>query len=348
MIWHKNIPSSVSVFIWRLLHNYVPTDDNLIRKGFKLASKCHCCYHVEVYCMFFCRVFLAGATCGGYRGGFLAVLVASLLQLWVVRNDFIWRFLPARLSFSGLEFSLRTMMLVLGELSQGSTKRGGELPPQQGGEACTSSLPPKPGLLENLLPFSLLLGNGREPLLFHHSLVTAENLTPFSPLIGDGREPLFLRQRTAFPPTENRFLLFHHSPVKAENPSTDWSLHTRLTRRWAKRERRRTRLSPWETSVISSLNPSQDLSFSPNLNLSLTLTLSPRVSVSLYACNSKIMSVWPRIHAISKLCRSFCAFITTGKLAITGVFSGGQDFAANSGGHSGVYYDGTLPADLPA
>ncbi|KAL0925784.1 hypothetical protein M5K25_004154 [Dendrobium thyrsiflorum] len=39
---------------------------------------------------------------------------------------------------------------------------------------------------------------------------------------------------------------------------------------------------------------------------------------------------------------------TTGKLVITGVVSGGNNFAANSGGHSGVYYDGTLPAYLPA
>ncbi|KAL0924108.1 hypothetical protein M5K25_004915 [Dendrobium thyrsiflorum] len=47
-----------------------------------------------------------------------------------------------------------------------------------------------------------------------------------------------VENRTALPSAENRsssgrepLLLFHHSPVKAENPSTDWSLHTRLTRR---------------------------------------------------------------------------------------------------------------------
>ncbi|KAI0498656.1 hypothetical protein KFK09_019546 [Dendrobium nobile] len=46
-IWHKNIPSTISVFVWRALHRYLPTEDNLINKGFILASKCQCCFHNE-------------------------------------------------------------------------------------------------------------------------------------------------------------------------------------------------------------------------------------------------------------------------------------------------------------
>ncbi|KAL0920956.1 hypothetical protein M5K25_007976 [Dendrobium thyrsiflorum] len=47
MIWHRNIPATVSVFVWRLLHNFVPADDLLIDKGFNIVSKCQCCCQVE-------------------------------------------------------------------------------------------------------------------------------------------------------------------------------------------------------------------------------------------------------------------------------------------------------------
>ncbi|KAL0928089.1 hypothetical protein M5K25_002329 [Dendrobium thyrsiflorum] len=47
MVWHRNIPSTVSVFVWRLLHKFVPADDMLIDKGISVVSKCQCCFHVE-------------------------------------------------------------------------------------------------------------------------------------------------------------------------------------------------------------------------------------------------------------------------------------------------------------
>ncbi|KAI0522381.1 hypothetical protein KFK09_004760 [Dendrobium nobile] len=47
MIWHKSFPSTVSIFIWRILHKLIPTDDNLRRRGFIFPSKCQCCYHVD-------------------------------------------------------------------------------------------------------------------------------------------------------------------------------------------------------------------------------------------------------------------------------------------------------------
>lgn len=31
-IWHKQIPSKVYLFVWRLLHNRLPTRDNLVRR----------------------------------------------------------------------------------------------------------------------------------------------------------------------------------------------------------------------------------------------------------------------------------------------------------------------------
>ncbi|KAL0923443.1 hypothetical protein M5K25_007500 [Dendrobium thyrsiflorum] len=47
MVWHRNIPATVSVFVWRLLHKFVPADDMLIDKGISVVSKCQCCFHVE-------------------------------------------------------------------------------------------------------------------------------------------------------------------------------------------------------------------------------------------------------------------------------------------------------------
>ncbi|KAL0912360.1 hypothetical protein M5K25_018326 [Dendrobium thyrsiflorum] len=47
MIWHKTIPTTVAVFVWRVLHKLIPTDEILIKRGFVLSSKCQCCYHVE-------------------------------------------------------------------------------------------------------------------------------------------------------------------------------------------------------------------------------------------------------------------------------------------------------------
>jgi hypothetical protein len=32
-VWHKNIPSKVSLFVWRLLRNRLPTKDNLARRN---------------------------------------------------------------------------------------------------------------------------------------------------------------------------------------------------------------------------------------------------------------------------------------------------------------------------
>jgi len=31
-VWHKLIPSKVSLFVWRLLRNKIPTKDNLLRR----------------------------------------------------------------------------------------------------------------------------------------------------------------------------------------------------------------------------------------------------------------------------------------------------------------------------
>jgi len=33
MIWHKKVPLKVSIFVWRLLHDRLPTKSNLVNRG---------------------------------------------------------------------------------------------------------------------------------------------------------------------------------------------------------------------------------------------------------------------------------------------------------------------------
>jgi hypothetical protein len=42
-IWHKSIPPSKSLLVWRCLNNKLPTDDNLILRGCNLPSMCSLC-----------------------------------------------------------------------------------------------------------------------------------------------------------------------------------------------------------------------------------------------------------------------------------------------------------------
>ena len=42
-IWSPDIPPSKSILIWRILHNRMPTNENLITRGCQLASMCSIC-----------------------------------------------------------------------------------------------------------------------------------------------------------------------------------------------------------------------------------------------------------------------------------------------------------------
>ena len=42
-IWHIVIPPSKSLLIWRLLHDKLPTDDNLIKRGCQIPTICNLC-----------------------------------------------------------------------------------------------------------------------------------------------------------------------------------------------------------------------------------------------------------------------------------------------------------------
>ncbi|KAI3457760.1 hypothetical protein Pfo_014423 [Paulownia fortunei] len=41
--WSPSLTPTISIFFWRLHHNWIPTDTRLQKKGFALASKCFCC-----------------------------------------------------------------------------------------------------------------------------------------------------------------------------------------------------------------------------------------------------------------------------------------------------------------
>ena len=42
-IWSSALPKKLSFFVWRLVKNWVPLDDQLQRKGVLLGSRCSCC-----------------------------------------------------------------------------------------------------------------------------------------------------------------------------------------------------------------------------------------------------------------------------------------------------------------
>lgn len=42
--WHKQLPLMISHFLWKLLHNAIPIDQEASKKGICLPSKCLCCF----------------------------------------------------------------------------------------------------------------------------------------------------------------------------------------------------------------------------------------------------------------------------------------------------------------
>lgn len=45
VVWKIGMLPKISVFMWRLFHNALPTEDNVRRCGVHLASMCKCCSH---------------------------------------------------------------------------------------------------------------------------------------------------------------------------------------------------------------------------------------------------------------------------------------------------------------
>jgi len=43
LIWHASVPPSKSFLVWRLFHDKLPTDENLIKRGLQFPSVCSLC-----------------------------------------------------------------------------------------------------------------------------------------------------------------------------------------------------------------------------------------------------------------------------------------------------------------
>ncbi|XP_058776647.1 uncharacterized protein LOC131650967 [Vicia villosa] len=88
-IWNKLIPSSYSLLLWRLLHNKVPTDDNMAVRGFYLPSLCNLCgimgetvEHLFFNCSFAARFW-------HFLSESLSLLCNSIEDIWSVYNKLI-------------------------------------------------------------------------------------------------------------------------------------------------------------------------------------------------------------------------------------------------------------------
>jgi hypothetical protein len=62
-IWSPDIQPSKSLFVWRLMHNKVPTDENLMIRGCALPSMCSLCnkqvessFHIFFECEFAVKI----------------------------------------------------------------------------------------------------------------------------------------------------------------------------------------------------------------------------------------------------------------------------------------------------
>jgi len=47
-VWHRHIPAKVSLFVWRLLHNRLPTRANLFKRNILSATDSLCAAGCEV------------------------------------------------------------------------------------------------------------------------------------------------------------------------------------------------------------------------------------------------------------------------------------------------------------
>lgn len=46
-IWQEWIPEKITLFIWRLILNFLPVESNIKKLGINVVSRCVCCNHAE-------------------------------------------------------------------------------------------------------------------------------------------------------------------------------------------------------------------------------------------------------------------------------------------------------------
>lgn len=85
-IWSKDIPPSKSLLCWRLMHNRIPTDDNLVLRGCSLASMCsNCNKYVETSFHLFFECSFAKYLWNWFAGILnLPIQVSNLEDIWKI------------------------------------------------------------------------------------------------------------------------------------------------------------------------------------------------------------------------------------------------------------------------
>lgn len=85
-IWNADIPPSKSLMVWRLMHNKIPTDENLMERGCQIPSVCNLCLNnteTSSHLFFSCRFAVK-------LWSWLASSLNTTFQLTIV--DHIWSF----------------------------------------------------------------------------------------------------------------------------------------------------------------------------------------------------------------------------------------------------------------
>ncbi|MCH86122.1 ribonuclease H protein, partial [Trifolium medium] len=84
VIWSPDIPPSKSLLVWRLMHNKVPTDDNLMLRGCELPSMCSICsktvessFHIFFECAYAVKLWSWYANCLD-----MALQFSSMEDMW--------------------------------------------------------------------------------------------------------------------------------------------------------------------------------------------------------------------------------------------------------------------------
>ncbi|MCH80179.1 ribonuclease H protein [Trifolium medium] len=91
LIWMKDIPPSKALLVWRLMHDKIPTDENLMLRGCHISSVCNLCckhvensYHIFFECEFACKLWSWLAGCLN-----TPFVFNSLGDLWKLCDD-LW------------------------------------------------------------------------------------------------------------------------------------------------------------------------------------------------------------------------------------------------------------------
>ncbi|GAU31405.1 hypothetical protein TSUD_370540 [Trifolium subterraneum] len=89
IIWNTDIPPSKSFLVWRLMHNKVPTDENLMVRGCNMPSMCSICKcHVESTFHIFFECSFATRTWSWFAGILNVVLqLNSMDDIWKLCDD---------------------------------------------------------------------------------------------------------------------------------------------------------------------------------------------------------------------------------------------------------------------